>query len=56
MYEEEVVLPEKIKHWSLWTTIEAQACPSEAGEKDLLESVRLKVVANLQKYHEETKA
>jgi hypothetical protein len=32
------------------------ACPSEAKEKDMLESDRLKVVANLQKYQEETRA
>jgi hypothetical protein len=31
-------------------------CPSEAEEKDLLESDKLKVVANLQKYQEETRA
>jgi hypothetical protein len=31
-------------------------CPSEAEEKDLLESDRLKVMANLQKYQEETRA
>jgi hypothetical protein len=30
--------------------------PSEAEEKDLLESDRLKAVANLQKYQEETRA
>jgi hypothetical protein len=30
-------------------------CPSEAEEKDLLESDRLKTVANLHKYQEETK-
>jgi CCR4-NOT transcriptional regulation complex NOT5 subunit len=28
-------------------------CPNEAEEKDLLESDRLKAVANLQKYQEE---
>jgi hypothetical protein len=32
------------------------ACPSEAEEKDLLESDRLKAMANLQKYQEETRA
>jgi hypothetical protein len=31
-------------------------CPSEAEEKDLLESDMLKVVANLQNYQEETRA
>jgi hypothetical protein len=30
-------------------------CPSEAEEKDLLEPDRLKTVANLHKYQEETK-
>jgi hypothetical protein len=47
MYGAEVVLPEEVKHRSLWTTIEALACPSESEEKDLLESKRLKVVANI---------
>jgi hypothetical protein len=56
MYRAEVVLPEKVKHWSLWTTIEVPVCPSKAEEKDLLESDRLKAVANLQKYQEETRA
>jgi hypothetical protein len=31
-------------------------CPNEAEEKDLLESDRLKAIANLQKYQEETRA
>jgi hypothetical protein len=31
-------------------------CPSEAEEKDLLESDRLKAIANLHKYQEETSA
>jgi hypothetical protein len=35
---------------------EASACPSEAEEKDLLESDGLKAIANLQKYQEETTA
>jgi hypothetical protein len=35
---------------------EAPACPSEVEEKDLLELHRLMVVANLQKYQEETRA
>jgi hypothetical protein len=34
--------------------VEIPACPSEAEEKDLIVSDRLKVVANLQKYQEET--
>jgi hypothetical protein len=36
--------------------IEVPVCPSKAKEKDLLESDRLKAVANLQKYQEETRA
>jgi hypothetical protein len=31
-------------------------CPSEAEEKDLLEPDRLKALASLQKYQDETKA
>jgi hypothetical protein len=30
-------------------------CPNEAEEKDLLESNRLKSIANLKKYQEETR-
>jgi hypothetical protein len=51
----EAMLLEEIKHWSLWATAESTACPSEAEEKDLLESDRLKAMANLQKYQEETR-
>jgi hypothetical protein len=47
MYRAEVVLPEEVKHQSLRTMTEAPVCPSEAKEKDLLESDKLKVVANL---------
>jgi hypothetical protein len=47
MYGTEVVLPEEVKHQSLQTAVEAPVCPSEAEEKDLLESGRLKAVANL---------
>jgi hypothetical protein len=36
--------------------VEAPPCPSEVMEKDLLESERLKVVANLQKYQDETRS
>jgi hypothetical protein len=50
MYGAEAMLPEEVKHQSLQTTTGAPACPSEAEEKDLLESDRLKAVANLQKY------
>jgi hypothetical protein len=31
-------------------------CPSEAEEKNLIESDRLKAVTNLEKYQEETRA
>jgi hypothetical protein len=47
MYGAEVVLLEEVKHQSLQTAVEAPVCPSEAEEKDLLESGRLKAVANL---------
>jgi hypothetical protein len=41
MYGAIAVLTEEIKHQSLRTTVETIACPSEAEEKDLLESDRL---------------
>jgi hypothetical protein len=47
LFEAEAVLPEEMKHQSLRTTAEAPPCPSEAEEKDLMESGRLKVVSNL---------
>jgi hypothetical protein len=56
MYRAEVVLLEEVKHRSLGTTTTTPACPCEAKEKDLLESDNLEVVANLQKYQEETRA
>jgi hypothetical protein len=56
MYGAEAMLPEEIKHWSLRTAIETVPCPNEIEEKDLLESYRLKVVANLEKYQEQTRA
>jgi hypothetical protein len=56
LFRAEAVLPEEIKHQSLHTTIEVPSCPNEAEEKDLLELERLKVVANLQKYHGETRS
>jgi hypothetical protein len=34
--------------------IEPPACPTEAEEKDLLESDKVKAVANLHKYQKET--
>jgi hypothetical protein len=39
----------------LRTRTDVPSCPSELEEKDLLEPDRLKAVANLQKYEEETK-
>jgi hypothetical protein len=56
MYEAESMLPEEVKHQSLRVAIESITCPSEAEEKDLLESDRLKIVTNLEKYQEETRA
>jgi hypothetical protein len=47
MYRADAVLPEEVKHQSFCTATEAPMCPSEAEEKLLLESDRLKVVANL---------
>jgi hypothetical protein len=47
IYGANVVLTEEVKYRSLQTVIESSACPSEAKEKDLLESDRLKAVANL---------
>jgi hypothetical protein len=52
----EAVLPEEIKHRSLWTAVEAPPCPNEDEEKDLLELDRLKTVANLQKYQDKTRS
>jgi hypothetical protein len=54
LFGAKAVLPEEIKHKSIHTIVEAPPCPSEAKEKDLLESERLKVVTNLQKYQDET--
>jgi hypothetical protein len=56
MYGAEAMLPQEIKHQSLWATTENTVCPIEAEEKDLLESDRLKAVSNLQKYQQETRA
>jgi hypothetical protein len=56
MYGEEAMLPEEIKHRSLWATTESTPCPNEPEEKDLLESDRLKAITNLEKYQEETRA
>jgi hypothetical protein len=56
LFGAEAVLSEEIKHKSFRTTMEVSPCPSEAEDKDLLESDRLKAVTNLQKYQEEMKA
>jgi hypothetical protein len=50
MYGAEAMLLEEVKHRSLRATAESAACPSEADDKDLLETDRLKAVTNLQKY------
>jgi hypothetical protein len=56
VYGAKTVLPEEVKHQSLRTTTATPTCQSEAEEKDLLESDRLKAMTNLQKYQEETRA
>jgi hypothetical protein len=56
LFRVEVVLPEEIKYQSLRTIAEVPPCPSEAEEKYLLESERLKAVENLQKYQDETRS
>jgi hypothetical protein len=56
LYETEAMLPEEIKHQSLRVAVESTPCPSEAQEKDLLESDRLKAITNLEKYQEEIRA
>jgi hypothetical protein len=55
LFRAEAVLPKEIKHKSMHTTAEAPPCPSKAEDKDLLESGRLKAVANLQRYPDETR-
>jgi hypothetical protein len=52
----EAVLSKEIKHQSLRTTTEGLPCPREAEENDLLELERLKEVANLQKYQDDTRS
>jgi hypothetical protein len=56
MYGAEAMLPEEIKHRSLWAAAESTTCPNEVEEKDLLESDRLKEVTNLEKYQTEIRA
>jgi hypothetical protein len=55
LFGAEAILPEEIKNKSLHTTARTPPCPSEAEEKDLLESERLKAVTHLQKYQDETR-
>jgi hypothetical protein len=55
LFGAKAILPKEIKHQSLRTTAEVSPCPSEAEEKDLLDSDMLKMVANLQKYQDETR-
>jgi hypothetical protein len=54
LFRVKAVLPKDIKHRSLQTAVEAPPCPNEGGEKHLLELDRLKAVANLKKYQDET--
>jgi hypothetical protein len=56
LFRAEAILPKEIKHRRLRTVVEASPCPSEAEEKDLLESDRLKAVANLKKYQDKTRS
>jgi hypothetical protein len=56
LFGADTVLREEIRHKSLGTTTEVNSCPNEAEEKDLLEPERLKAVANLQKYQDETRS
>jgi hypothetical protein len=55
LFGAEAELLEEIRHKSLRTIVKASPCPSEAEEKDLLESERLKAVTNLHKYQDETR-
>jgi hypothetical protein len=52
----EAILPEEVKHKSPCTTAKAPLCPREAEEKDLAEIDRIKAVANLQKYQDQTRS
>jgi hypothetical protein len=56
MYGAEAMLPKEIKHQSLRTTTDSTPCPSEAEDKDLLESDRPKAVTNLEKYEEKIRS
>jgi hypothetical protein len=48
MYGTKAMLPEEIKHQSLWTTTETVPCPNEAEENNLFKFDRLKDVVNLE--------
>jgi hypothetical protein len=52
MYGTKAMLPGEIKHRSVRVTVESIPCPSEAEEKDMLESDKLNAVTNLEKYQE----
>jgi hypothetical protein len=56
LFKAEAALPEEIKHQSMRIIAKLPPCPSEAEEKDLLESERLKAVENLQKYQDKTRS
>jgi hypothetical protein len=47
LFRANTILPKEIKHQGLCTIVEASQCPSEAEEKDSLESNKLKAVANI---------
>jgi hypothetical protein len=56
LYGAEAVMPKEIKHRSMRIVVEAPSCPNKVEEKDLLESNRLKAIAILQKYQDETRS
>jgi hypothetical protein len=55
LFRAEAILPEEVKHKSLHTAAKALPCPSEAKLKDLVKTDRLKAVANMQKYQDQTR-
>jgi hypothetical protein len=55
MYGAEAILPKEVKHQSLRTAMATPACPSEAEEKDLLESDRLAKISGRDKCMERPK-
>jgi hypothetical protein len=56
LYGKEPITPEEIKLHNTRTKTEAAYNPNKAESKDLLESEPMKVVDNLQSYHNETRA